>query len=111
MIAILVSIRVKPGFMDKFIEASLDDALGSVRDEPGCFRFDVLRDAKDPNLAHLYEVYADQAAIEAHRKMPHYAKWGATVTEWRDGPSSRIEMATVFPSEAGYKKQKHHLGG
>ncbi|MBM3935304.1 MAG: antibiotic biosynthesis monooxygenase [SAR202 cluster bacterium] len=92
MIAVLVSIRVRPGLMDRFIEATLDDARGSVRDEPGCYRFDVLRDAKDANLVHLYEVYTDESAREAHRKMPHYLEWGEAVKEWRDGPSSRIEM-------------------
>ncbi len=95
--------------MDRFVEASLSDARGSVRDEPGCFRFDILRDDNDPNLAHLYEVYEDQAAIEAHRRMPHYLKWRATVADWLDGDSERIEATTVFPSDAGWRSQKPHL--
>ena len=42
MLSVFVTIQVKPGFRDRFVEAVLDDARGSVRDEPGCFRFDVL---------------------------------------------------------------------
>ncbi|MBM3926423.1 MAG: antibiotic biosynthesis monooxygenase [SAR202 cluster bacterium] len=109
MISIFVTIKVKQGKMEDFIKAVYDDAKGSVRDEPGCYRFDVLRDSKDPNLLHLYEVYADQAALEAHRKMPHYTKWRSIVDPWFDGPAQRVEMTTLFPSDAGWKKQKPNL--
>lgn len=110
MISIFVSIRVKPGFRDRFVKATLGDARGSVGDEPGCYRFDVLEDATDLDLVHLYEVYEDQDAIDAHRKMPHYTKWSSEVAEWRvpDG-SSRIESTTAFPAEDGWRAQKAHL--
>jgi autoinducer 2-degrading protein len=110
MISIFVSIRVKPGFRDRFVKATLGDARGSVDDEPGCYRFDVLEDATDPDLVHLYEVYEDQDAIDAHRKMPHYTKWSSEVAEWRvpDG-TSRIESTTAFPAEDGWRAQKAHL--
>lgn len=112
MIAIFVSIRVKPGFRDRFVEAALDDARGSARDEPGCYRFDVLTDDSDPDLVHLYEVYADQAALEAHRKMPHYARWGEATKDLRgEGAASRVEATTVFPSDDVWRSQKPHLMG
>ena len=109
MIAIIVTIQVKPGFRDRFIEATHGDALGSVSDEPGCFRFDVLQDDSDPNRIHLFEVYADQAALEAHRKAPHFLKWRSTVEEWFDGDLQRIACTTVFPSDDGWRSQKPHL--
>ena len=65
MLAIFVTIQVKPAFRDKFIEATFDDARGAVRDEPGCYRFDVMQDSSDENRFHLHEVYADRAALEA----------------------------------------------
>ena len=55
MISIFVTIRIKEGYAQEFTEASFGDAQGSVRDEPGCFRFDILANADDPNLFHLYE--------------------------------------------------------
>ncbi|MCH8207257.1 MAG: antibiotic biosynthesis monooxygenase, partial [Chloroflexi bacterium] len=97
MISIFVTIQLKPGFREQFAEASLGDAQGSVRDEPGCFRFDILHDDSDPNRFHLYEVYTDQAALEAHRETPHYKKWRATVQDWFDGEPQRVPMTTVFP--------------
>lgn len=109
MFAIFVSIKVKPGYMDRFIEATFDDARGSVQNEPGCCRFDVLKDDSDPNLVHLYEVYEDRAAVETHRTMLHYLKWRSTVQDWFDGDAQRVESTTAFPSDDGWRRQKQHL--
>src|ERR1700736_1792111 len=67
--------RIKPATREKFLKAIEVDALGSERDEPGCLRFNVLQDEKDKNVYYFYEVYKDQAALEAHCKTPHYAIW------------------------------------
>ena len=109
MISIFVTIQIKPGFEDRFREASFGDAQGSVRDEPGCFRFDILQNDSDPNRFHLYAVYTDQAALEAHRTAPHYKKWRSTVEDWFDGEIQRVSMTTVFPSDDGWQQQKPGL--
>jgi quinol monooxygenase YgiN len=78
MYAIFVTIKVKPGFAEKFKEASLGDAQGSVRDESGCLRFDMHQSTTDPNTFHLYEVYENQ---DAHVNALHqlYPLYRATV--------------------------------
>ena len=109
MIAIIVTIQLKPGFRDRFVEAMLEDARGSVSDEPGCYGFDIMQNDSDPNRYHLFEVYADQAALEAHRKTPHFLKWLSTVEEWFYGDIQLIPCNTVFPSDDGWRSQKPHL--
>ena len=47
MISIFVTIQVKDGYAEQFTEASFGDGQGSVRDETGCYRFDILRNAED----------------------------------------------------------------
>src|SRR5260370_703077 len=86
MLAIWVKVRVRPQLRQRFLEAIEVDALGSERDEPGCLRFNVLQDEHDENVYYFYEVYKDQAALEAHRAMPHYAVWRAAA-DARDAPS------------------------
>ena len=81
---IIAPIQIKDGHKDEFIEALLEDARGSVNDEPGCLRFDVIQDAADANRVWLYEVYVDEAAFQAHTQAPHFVKWRDTVTDWRD---------------------------
>ena len=105
MFALFVTIQIKPEHKAAFMEAMLEDARGSVTDEPGCLRFDVVEDAEDPNRIHLFEVYKDQAAIEAHRQAPHYLKWRETVKDWHAADPVRRMGSTVFPPDSDWKKQ------
>ena len=66
MFAIFVTLKVKNQYIEEFRKASFGDSEGSVRDEPGCFRFDVLQNSTKNNIFHLYEVYEDTVAFEAH---------------------------------------------
>lgn len=111
MISIFVTIQIAPGKRDAFVEAVLDDAKGSVRDEPGCYRFDVLQDQSDLNRIYLYEVYADEAALEAHRQALHFLKWRSIVEDWFEGEPQRLFTSTIFPSDEGWSKQKPSLLG
>ena len=102
MLAIFVKVRIKPDKRDKFLKAIEHDQIHSEGDEPGCLRFNVLQDQKDQNVYYFYEVYKDQAAIEAHRAAPHYAVWREAAAECLDGPTERVEASTVFPSDRKY---------
>ena len=106
MISIFVTIKIKDGFLEQFQDASFGDSEGSVRDEPGCFRFDILQNSENPQVFHLYEVYEDDAAFEAHKNTPHFKKWFSEVRPWFDGEVTSVKMQTIFPSEKGWKKQK-----
>ena len=101
MLAMWVKVRVKPQLRERFLEAIEVDALGSERAEPGCLRFNVLQDEGDENLYYFYEVYEDQAALEAHRTMPHYAVWRA-VADTLDGPAEVTRCKTVVPVARTY---------
>jgi (4S)-4-hydroxy-5-phosphonooxypentane-2,3-dione isomerase len=101
MLAIWVKVRIKPGERERFLKAIEVDALGSERDEPGCLRFNVLQDAKDANVYYFYEVYKDEAALEVHRTMPHYAVWRG-VADVLEGPTEPVRCTTVFPAERAY---------
>ncbi len=101
MIAKWIKVRVKPELRQRFLDAIEVDAVGSERDEPGCVRFNVLQDDADENVYYFYEVYRDQAAVEAHRAAPHYAVWKAAA-DTLDGPTERIECSSVFPADEAY---------
>ena len=102
MLVNLVKVRVKPEQRQRFLQAIEHDALGSERDEPGCLRFNVLRDTADENVYYFYEVYPDEAALEAHRAAPHYEVWRAAAAEVLDGQPERTRCETVFPSDRAY---------
>ena len=105
MLALWVKVRVKPDARDRFLQAIEVDALGSERDEPGCMRFNVLRDQQDRNVYYFYEVYRDEAALEAHRAAPHYEVWRAAA-DTLDGPPQATRCDTVFPAADAYWTRK-----
>ena len=84
MYVIIAPIQIKEGYKDRFIEEMIGDARGSVNDEPGCLRFDVIQDANDPHRIWLYEVYKDEAAFEEHTRAPHFIKWRDATRDWRE---------------------------
>ncbi|MCF8180917.1 MAG: antibiotic biosynthesis monooxygenase [Limnohabitans sp.] len=65
-----------------FEKAILINAQASLNNEPGCDRFDVCRDEKNPTVFYLYEIYHDQKAIDAHRTSSHYLAMKGTVKDW-----------------------------
>jgi (4S)-4-hydroxy-5-phosphonooxypentane-2,3-dione isomerase len=109
MLALWVKVRVKPEGRARFLQAIEADALGSERDEPGCIRFNVLKDQQDPNVYYFYEVYRDEAAVEAHRAAPHYAIWQAAA-DTLDGKPELVRCEPVFPSVAQYWEKRGARG-
>jgi (4S)-4-hydroxy-5-phosphonooxypentane-2,3-dione isomerase len=106
MYVLFVKVQVKPEFRDQYVATTVSlDAKGSVGDEPGCYRFDVLQDEKDPNIVYFYEVYRDRAAFDAHTQAPHFLKWRDAVAGWTAGPTEVLRAFTVFPEDSGWQKQ------
>jgi (4S)-4-hydroxy-5-phosphonooxypentane-2,3-dione isomerase len=99
MKALVVSLNVKPDMREQFLAAAQDDSTCSVRDEPGCLRFDVLQDVNDENRYYFYEVYRDDAAFAAHATMPHFARWRQAAAECLNGDVQRTDATTLFPSD------------
>ena len=96
MFALFATIHIDPPRREPFMVSMLEDARGSIENEPGCFRFDVLVDDKDPNTIYLYEVYRDQAAFDAHCQAPHFIQWRDLTKDWTVEP--RTPMVTFQPA-------------
>ncbi len=105
MYVIIAPIQIKEGHKDRFMKEIIDDAKGSVNDEPGCLRFDVIQDASDANRIWLYEVYEDAAAFEAHTQAPHYLKFRDATTDLRvEGPQGAGRGASnIWPPDNQWK--------
>ncbi len=75
MFSLTVQLEVRPQDRDEFLAAITANAEASVRDEPGCHRFDVTAVEGDDHRFVLYELYDDADAFEAHKRAPHFATW------------------------------------
>ena len=75
MFSLVVQMQVRPDRREEFLAGMAANAEASVRDEPGCLRFDVSAVAADANRFFLYELYSDAEAFAAHKASPHFAQW------------------------------------
>jgi (4S)-4-hydroxy-5-phosphonooxypentane-2,3-dione isomerase len=81
MFSLVVQMTVRPGRREEFLAGMAANAEASVRDEPGCLRFDVCSVESDENRFLLYELYTDAAAFAAHKAAPHFAQWRAVADQ------------------------------
>jgi autoinducer 2-degrading protein len=97
MIHIIVRIEPKPDKIEAFLELATYDARNS-RKEPGCLRFDVLRVLDNPAKFAFYEVYKDEAAVQAHRQTEHFARWNREIEALQAVPRSSEKFSTIDPA-------------
>lgn len=97
MLALVVEFRIQPGHVEDFDAAIRENAQRSRETEAGCRQFDVCRDAADPGLFFLYELYDDEAAIEAHLVSAHYRSMNAATAGWVVSKSVRRFVRTAPP--------------
>jgi len=76
-VGLIVELQIKDGASEEFLALIGENARKSIESEPGCRQFDVLRVAGEPSRFMLYEIYADEAAFQAHLKAPHVAEFFA----------------------------------
>ncbi len=73
MIALIVDFVAEPGQGDALGDLLKTQAANSLEREEGCRHFDICRDPGDPHAFMLYELYDDEAAVDAHRATDYYA--------------------------------------
>ena len=74
-VTVVATLRSAPGKADA-LAALLTEQAGVIRrTEPGCVVYRVHRSQADPHAFLFYEIYADDAAFDAHRASPHLAQY------------------------------------
>ena len=78
-IGLVATIKTQPGKGAEF-EAAFGKLQAAVRaNEKGCLQYDLFKAAKEEDTYVVYEQYADDAALEAHRSAPHAKELGGAV--------------------------------
>ena len=99
MHAAYFTINVKPNDMEKFQEACIENGQASVRDEPDCYRFEILRDKNNQNRICFMEVFKDEQALETHWETPHFTKMWQTIENMVDGEIEQTDMESIYSSD------------
>jgi quinol monooxygenase YgiN len=101
MLVVHVHVHVKPEEVERFKEATLDNARNSVL-EPGVARFDVVQQADDATRFVLVEVYRTAEAALQHKETQHYARWRDAVAPMMAEPRTSVKYEAVFPGKEGW---------
>lgn len=68
------TVRVPPENLERFKPHMLV-MLAASRAEEGCIEYSYAEDVAEPGLIRVYEVWRDQACLDAHFQTPHMATW------------------------------------
>jgi quinol monooxygenase YgiN len=75
-VTLVVLLRAREG-QHLLLEAELRALVGPTRKEEGCLQYDLHREADQPGLFLLHEVWASREHHTAHTKTPHFLRWNA----------------------------------
>ncbi|KZM75871.1 putative quinol monooxygenase [Nocardia terpenica] len=98
MYHVLVQFDVPPAKREEFIAAALGDANGSLANEPGTRRFEVIRDENNPNRVYLDEVYDSAEAFETHCQGEAIERFYELIDNYAYGPNFLFKGHTVEDS-------------
>ncbi len=76
-LVLLVELTITAGQMDAFLARARTHRRNVLNNEPGCKGFELLVPTEGGDTVFLYEVYADQAAIDHHMQTPYMKEYMA----------------------------------
>lgn len=80
-----VTYTCKPGRRKDFLEAIISEGIDQAcRGEEGNVKYDYYLSTASEDELFLLEKWADEAALEAHWKMPHFARLGDLKAKYVD---------------------------
>ncbi|WP_374583358.1 putative quinol monooxygenase [Pseudoduganella sp.] len=91
---VFASLRCLPG-QQAAVQAALERLAAASRQEPGCRQYRLFAAAEGAPGLHVFEEYADTAALAAHRAAPHYRAYRAFVADKLAAPVEVQRMAAL----------------
>ena len=93
-VKIMAILAARPGKADE-LRALLDGMIAPSRSEPGNLRYDLWQDQSDPARFVLDELYADNAAVAAHRATPHFQNYLSVIGELAERTALVLDPVVV----------------
>ena len=93
-VKIVAILAARPGKAPE-LRALLDSMLAPSRAEPGNLRYDLWRDQRDPAHFVLDELYADGAAVVAHRASAHFQRYLSVINDLAERIAVTLDPVSV----------------
>jgi len=81
----IAELEIDPARMDSYNVAVNEEMEASIRLEPGVMAIYAVAEKDHPNKLWFFEMYADEAAYDAHRNSPHFRKYFDTTKDMITG--------------------------
>jgi quinol monooxygenase YgiN len=98
MLVVHIHVRVKAEFVERFKEATIENARHSLQ-EPGIARFDVVQEQDDATRFVFVEAYRTLEATTAHKATKHYETWREAVAPMMAEPRQSVKFTNLFPDD------------
>jgi quinol monooxygenase YgiN len=93
-VKIMAILAARPGKADE-LRTLLDGMVASSRSERGNLHYDLWQDQTDPARFVLDELYADNAAVAAHRATPHFQNYLSVIGDLAERTALVLDPAVV----------------
>lgn len=74
-VIVIARVVAAPG-RDEDLRVVLEGLVAPTRAEPGCLRYDLVRDRAEPGVFTFVEEWSDDAALDRHFQTPHFIAAG-----------------------------------
>jgi quinol monooxygenase YgiN len=91
------TVRVPPESLDG-LRPHMAEMVAASRAEDGCVAYGYADDVLEPGLIHVFEIWRDQAALDAHFQTAHMSRWRAA---W---PSFGVSDRRLFAYEVATER-------
>lgn len=95
MIGVVATLRAKEGREAEFETAFAEMTAGVRAHEPGNSLYQLTKSRTEPRTYKVLEIYADAAAVEAHRASDHYRAGGRKLADLLEGRPDIEVLDTV----------------
>ena len=95
MIGVVAVLKVKPGSEAAFEAAFAEMTAGVRANEPGNRLYQLCKSRTEAGAYKVLELYADQAAVEAHRASEHFKAGGRALRDLLAAPPEVEALDTV----------------
>lgn len=86
MIGLVAVLKIKPGFEEKVVEATIKMAETVRKEEKECLLYDPFVPSDKALEIYILEKYTSEEALEEHRRLPHYLAFRESIKDAVTGP-------------------------
>jgi quinol monooxygenase YgiN len=94
-VIVIARVVAAPG-REEDLRDVLEGLVAPTRAEPGCLRYDLVRDRAEPGVFTFVEEWTDDAALDRHFETPHFIAAGERLESLVASPPDIRRCVTVM---------------